>query len=111
MDDDDRLDPDDANFDETYGRDAAAMGPDEVGSHPASRSPFGLDDMAGNVFEWTTSSLDPGKSVARGGAYFYDRMTARSTNRNPLEPGLRDPRLGLRICAAAPGAIAHVDAR
>src|SRR5207249_1196933 len=43
------LAPDDANIDVTYGRDPLAFGPDEVGSHPASRSPVGADDMAGNV--------------------------------------------------------------
>jgi hypothetical protein len=39
-----RLDPDDADFDETYAKAPLGLGPDEVGSHPASRSPFGLDD-------------------------------------------------------------------
>ena len=47
----DELDADDANFDVTYGRVDSAYGPDVVGSHPASRSPFGVDDLAGNVFE------------------------------------------------------------
>ncbi|HTE51374.1 MAG TPA: bifunctional serine/threonine-protein kinase/formylglycine-generating enzyme family protein, partial [Kofleriaceae bacterium] len=37
-----RLDPSDANIDETYGKDRVAMGPDEVGSYPQSNSPFGL---------------------------------------------------------------------
>ena len=37
---------DDANFDVTYGRVDSAYGPDVVGSHPASRSPFGVDDLA-----------------------------------------------------------------
>jgi serine/threonine protein kinase/formylglycine-generating enzyme required for sulfatase activity len=97
------LDSDDANIDETYGKDPSSWGPDEVGSHPASRSPFRIDDMAGNVFEWVTSSVDPGEHVIRGGAYFYDQMTARSTNRSVVfEAKLRDPRLGLRICASFP---------
>jgi serine/threonine protein kinase/formylglycine-generating enzyme required for sulfatase activity/cell division protein FtsB len=96
----DRLEPDDANFDETYGKDAPSMGPDEVGSHPASRSPFGIDDMAGNIYEWTVSALAPNEAVIRGGAYYYGSITMRSTNRTILEPTLRDQRLGLRVCAS-----------
>ena len=96
-----RLAPDDANFDATYGG-VPNMGPDEVGSHPASRSPFGLDDMTGNIFEWTRSSLAPGEAVVRGGAYYYGRMTNRSTNRTVFPETLRDPRVGLRLCASAP---------
>src|SRR5262249_49439873 len=45
--------PGDANMDVTHT--IELMGPDEVGSHPASRSPFGLDDMCGNALEWTLS--------------------------------------------------------
>jgi eukaryotic-like serine/threonine-protein kinase len=102
-----RLDPDDANFDQTYGKEAA-WGPDEVGSHPASRSPFGVDDMAGNIFEWTTSSLAPSENVIRGGAYYYGQMTAQSTNRSViLDSKLRDPRLGVRICATLFASRAH----
>ena len=44
-----RLAPDDANTFETYGT-LSAAGPDEVGAHPASRSPFDLDDMIGNAY-------------------------------------------------------------
>src|SRR5262249_3406682 len=53
------LAPDDANIDVTYGRDPLAFGPDEVGSHPGSRSPVGADDMAGSVWEWARSVETP----------------------------------------------------
>jgi serine/threonine protein kinase/formylglycine-generating enzyme required for sulfatase activity len=95
----DHLGKDDANIDETYGKDPLAFGPDEVGSHPASRSPFGIDDACGNVFEWTVSSLAPNEHALRGGAYYYDRTTVRSTNRQVAEPNIRDPNVGIRICA------------
>lgn len=99
----DGLQQDDANFDETYGKDLSSAGPDEVGSHPTSQGPFGLMDMAGNVFEWTESSLVPNEVVARGGGYFMAAIAARSTNRTPIDPGFRDPEVGVRICATFSG--------
>lgn len=96
------LAPDDANIDETYGQHGPSMGPDEIGSHTASRSPFGIDDMAGNVFEWVVSSVEVDKVVVRGGAYFYDRTATQVNNRTVVDGDLRDPVLGLRICASLP---------
>jgi serine/threonine protein kinase/formylglycine-generating enzyme required for sulfatase activity len=96
------LEPEDANVDETYGKDPESMGPDEVGAHPRGASPFGVEDLAGNIFEWVASTLDPNEGVVRGGAYFYDKFSARSTNRTVVDRHYRDPRLGLRVCASLP---------
>ena len=98
----DTLGPDDANFDRTYGKEPGGFGPDEVGSHPASRSPFGVDDLAGNAFEWTRSSVEPGKVVARGGSYYFAAATARSANRELPERTFRDINVGIRVCADLP---------
>ncbi|MBI3183676.1 MAG: SUMF1/EgtB/PvdO family nonheme iron enzyme [Myxococcales bacterium] len=92
------LRPEDANFDETYGKKPEAFGPDEVGSHRRSDSVFGVSDMSGNAFEWTRSARD-GEYVARGGSYYYGRNTARLDNREVTEPSLRDLSVGVRICA------------
>ncbi len=98
----DVLAPDDANFDQTYARAPRAMGPDEVGSHPLSRSPFGLDDMAGNVWEWTRSSLGGGAHAARGGSFYFDINAARVSEREVPEPSFRDVSVGFRVCADLP---------
>ena len=96
----DTLGPEDANFDATYGKQAQSFGLDEVGSHPRSASPFGVDDMAGNVWEWVDSALNPGEAVARGGSAFATRDTCRSVNRETPEPSFRAAVLGIRICAS-----------
>ncbi|HZJ66840.1 MAG TPA: SUMF1/EgtB/PvdO family nonheme iron enzyme, partial [Kofleriaceae bacterium] len=93
------LAPDDANIDMTYGRDPLAFGPDEVGSHPGSRSPVGADDMAGNVWELVSSVETVGEPVERGGAWYYSELTARSVNRERIEPTLRGVHVGFRLCA------------
>jgi len=94
-----RVDFTEGNFDASHTRDL--MGPDEVGSHPASQSPYGLDDMVGNVFEFTAGE-QPGEYVARGGSYFHDRKTANLANRNVVTGDMKDSALGLRLCATVP---------
>jgi len=93
------LSPSDANFDDTYGRKVGSMGPDQVGSYPQSQSPFGLFDGTGNIFEITVSPFDAGTFVARGGAFYFDRVTSRLINRYKVDAEFSDSSFGLRVCA------------
>jgi serine/threonine protein kinase/formylglycine-generating enzyme required for sulfatase activity len=102
-----QLAPDDANIDVTYGRQPFAFGPDEVGSHPASRSPIGADDMAGNVWEWTRSVEVPDAPVFRGGGWYNAELSSRSVNREHGEPTQRNVLIGVRICATPRDELSH----
>jgi formylglycine-generating enzyme required for sulfatase activity len=101
----DTLHPDDANFDMTYGKLESAFGPDPVGSYLHALSPFGLRDTDGNVYELTVSPHKLGAIMVRGGAYFYAEIQARTAVRFPFPAGLRDPTVGLRVCATWPAPI------
>jgi formylglycine-generating enzyme required for sulfatase activity len=37
----------------------ATNNPEDVGTHPAGRGPYGHDDLAGNVWEWIEDDYDP----------------------------------------------------
>ncbi len=47
-------------------------GPDNVDAHPAGASPFGVMDMAGNIWQWTEEFADEHTraAVLRGGSYY-----------------------------------------
>ena len=94
----DRLASDAANVDATYDR--LDWGPDEVGAHPASSSPFGLLDTAGNAGEWVAAAARPGRFFVRSGGYAYEAVTSAVTNQTELDPGAREPSIGLRVCAS-----------
>jgi formylglycine-generating enzyme required for sulfatase activity len=95
-----RLDTEDANIDLTYGRVRGSYGPDEVGSHPTGRSPFGIEDIAGNAWEVVRSRDAAAGYVARGGGYYQASMSARVNNREAVDPETRSYIVGVRVCAA-----------
>jgi formylglycine-generating enzyme required for sulfatase activity len=97
----DVLEPDDANFDLSYGQQTDAFGPDEVGSHPASDSPFGVADLSGNALE-PAQSLQRDQVVLCSAAFYRDRNSNWLVTRMSSDPKLRTVQLGARICADAP---------
>ena len=90
-----------------------------VGSYPQGASPYGVLDMAGNVWEWVQdwfrddyySSMDtwfnpPGPDSGesrglRGGGYTSERVTLRASYRGFMFPEITDEVIGFR-CVRVP---------
>src|SRR5262249_5732653 len=98
-----RLSPNEADIDVSYSRQPDSYGPDPVGSYPASASPFGVLDMAGNANEMTRAR-EPGSETIflRGGSWYYTDRSAFSANRAPAEPSMRNTVVGVRVCVSYP---------
>ena len=83
-----------------------------VGSFPRGASPFGIEDLAGNVFEWCMDAYEPYKGkevlnprasqkiqqrVYRGGSWKSRMSSLRTTARAFIEPAYLGNDIGFRI--------------
>jgi formylglycine-generating enzyme required for sulfatase activity len=107
-----KLPPERACFEQPLEKGAPAP----VGGRPAGKSPFGCQDMAGNVWEWcldawresygtaTTKVVNPchqgdrgAPRVVRGGSWFFGSWILRCAYRFRDHPRARLQRLGFRV--------------
>ncbi len=80
-----------------------------VGSFPAARSPFGLDDAAGNVFEWVldrygeyslpAGALTPGEDGVAPGVVYAPRGPSTGPDRVVRGGSWRSPGVAIRVAA------------
>jgi formylglycine-generating enzyme required for sulfatase activity len=59
-----------------------------------------VDDLAGNVWEMVASWQRPGEFVIRGGGYYFNSISSRSSNHEPVPSTVRDVTTGVRICSS-----------
>jgi formylglycine-generating enzyme required for sulfatase activity len=102
--------PNRANYEDT-----GISGTSAVGCFSGGGSPYGIQDVSGNVWEWCRSLFKPypydpidgrehlwaeGSRVLRGGAFVRNQWVVRCAFRYRLAPDRGGKDLGFRICVA-----------
>jgi formylglycine-generating enzyme required for sulfatase activity len=68
-----------------------------VTAHPGGASPFGAEQLAGNVWEWVADRTPDGWGVVRGGSYLDTEWGLRASRVQPADPARATPTTGFRI--------------
>jgi len=105
----------DANIDETFGKDKVGelylRQTTAVGLYPRNRSPYGLMDCSGNVWEWCLNKADDEDGTdldgdeargVRGGSWVDRRAAALVSYRNRDTIDVGSGALGFRVCRVGP---------
>lgn len=74
--------------------------PPEVGAFARDRSPFGMEDGAGGVWEWTGSDDGGNRTISVGGSWISEPDACRCAVRRALRPETRLAFLGFRVVRA-----------
>ena len=99
-----------------FGHARGKAGTVAIDKHPRGASPYGIEGMAGNVFEWCEdvddasfylhgpernprNTIQPGAApcVIRGGSYRYDARSLRTYARSSFPPTFRLDTVGFRV--------------
>lgn len=88
------------NMERCNSKESGLWKPSRVSLYPNGVSPFGCYDMAGNVWEWTSSchSKEEDSYILRGGAFNTPGKYCRCVARGAVNRGGRDEAVGFR-CA------------